>query len=327
MPLFNAERYLVETLDNLLAQEFQDWELVVSDNASTDRTGEIVRELAARDPRVRYYRNSENLGIYYNFDRVLELASGEYFMWASWDNLYHETYLAKLVDALDRRPEAVMAYPWTQVIGEDAKPRLIADWDPGTPLFSDLHLCGTSYHRLKGLLFYSEFRLKACLMYGLIRTEVARAVEGVKRYPNVDWGTDCLLVQRLANAGEFVEIPEPLFLFRIHGEAYGKQQPSELRFGFLDIWHVSYLRAYREELRRAPVGSLDRLRLMADWRVKCAVFYVGQAWMRRSNVMYRAKRRVAAWVDSLYHRIPAPVQRLYRSLRGRPATAGEATHD
>ena len=72
MPVYNAERYLAEALDGFLAQTFQDFEINVSDNASSDRTAEICRSFAERDPRIRYFRNGKNLGAIPNFNRVFE---------------------------------------------------------------------------------------------------------------------------------------------------------------------------------------------------------------------------------------------------------------
>ena len=74
LPVYNGERYLAEAFDCFLAQTFQDFEIIVCDNASTDRTAEICRSFAQRDPRIRYYRNEKNLGAIPNFNRVFELS-------------------------------------------------------------------------------------------------------------------------------------------------------------------------------------------------------------------------------------------------------------
>ena len=86
IPVFNGERFLAETIESILAQTFKDFEIVISDNASTDRTEEICRSYAARDPRIRYNRNDTNRGAAWNHNRVFELARGEYFKWQSHDD-------------------------------------------------------------------------------------------------------------------------------------------------------------------------------------------------------------------------------------------------
>ena len=108
VPVFNGESFLAETLDSLLNQTFSDFEIVISDNASTDRTEEICRAYAARDPRIRYYRSDANRGAAWNHNRVFELARGEYFKWNSADDLCAPEFLARCVAALDEDASAIM---------------------------------------------------------------------------------------------------------------------------------------------------------------------------------------------------------------------------
>ena len=82
MPIHNAERYLEEALESLLGQSFDDFELVISDNASTDKTGDICRAYAAKDERIKYVCMRQNYGLIDNFNNVFRLSTGEYFKWA-----------------------------------------------------------------------------------------------------------------------------------------------------------------------------------------------------------------------------------------------------
>lgn len=109
MPVYNGERYIVEALDSLLAQDYENFELIISDNASTDRTQGICLEYTSRDKRIRYYRNETNMGALWNFNRVFELSSGEYFMWASHDDLWRPHFISELVGLLEATPSAVLA--------------------------------------------------------------------------------------------------------------------------------------------------------------------------------------------------------------------------
>ena len=86
LPVYNGDNYLAETLDSILAQTFTDFELIISDNGSTDRTEAICRRYAAQDHRVRYVRNPSNLGAARNYKRAFELARGEYFKWNGHDD-------------------------------------------------------------------------------------------------------------------------------------------------------------------------------------------------------------------------------------------------
>src|SRR5262245_4762071 len=93
LPVYNADHYLDDTLRKLLSQSYRDFELIISDNASTDATEEICRDHAARDRRIIYYRNNCNMGIAWNHNRVFQLSSGEFFMWASHDDVRPTDYI------------------------------------------------------------------------------------------------------------------------------------------------------------------------------------------------------------------------------------------
>ena len=87
LPVFNGEKSLAQALDALLDQDYSNLEIIISDNGSTDRTSEICEEFLKKDTRIKYYRSSENLGSNWNFNRVFDLSSGKYFMWAAHDDM------------------------------------------------------------------------------------------------------------------------------------------------------------------------------------------------------------------------------------------------
>jgi len=97
MPVYNGVKYIREALDSLLGQTFTDFELIISDNASTDNTEAICREYAAKDERIRYIRQPHNLGASANFKFVLDEALGEYFMWAAADDVWDKNWIEKLL--------------------------------------------------------------------------------------------------------------------------------------------------------------------------------------------------------------------------------------
>ncbi|HYB40791.1 MAG TPA: glycosyltransferase family A protein, partial [Candidatus Methylomirabilis sp.] len=119
VPVFNGDRFLRAALDSILGQTFQDYEIIISDNASEDGTEEICRDYATRDPRVRYSRLSTNLGANPNFNRVVELSRGTYFKLANADDLCNPDLLARCVAVLDGQREVVLCYGQTTLIGED----------------------------------------------------------------------------------------------------------------------------------------------------------------------------------------------------------------
>src|SRR6516225_12243640 len=91
--VYNGERFLEEALRSILNQTFTDFELIISDNASTDRTGEIAEAYAKRDDRIRYYRNEKNMGAGWNMRRVYGLAIGKYFKQAAADDILEPEFL------------------------------------------------------------------------------------------------------------------------------------------------------------------------------------------------------------------------------------------
>ena len=101
LPVYNGQHLLARALDSLLAQTFRDFEIIISDNASSDSTPQICRAYARRDRRIRYVRNSRNLGAIANFNRVFELSRAPLFKWAAHDDLYRETYLERCIRLLE----------------------------------------------------------------------------------------------------------------------------------------------------------------------------------------------------------------------------------
>src|SRR5438128_3187989 len=104
LPVFNGEAFLVQVLESILAQTYGDFELIISDNASTDATPDICRVYAARDPRIRYVRNATNVGAARNFNRVFQLSTGEYYKLANADDVCAPTLVERCVAVLDTHP-------------------------------------------------------------------------------------------------------------------------------------------------------------------------------------------------------------------------------
>jgi glycosyltransferase involved in cell wall biosynthesis len=242
----NGERFLAATLDSLLAQTFEDFELIVCDNASTDRTPEIARAYAARDRRVRYVRNETNLGAAGNYRRAFALSSAPYFRWSAADDLFAPESLARCVEVLDREPAVVLTYPKTTFIDEHG--RVIGDYEDG------LHLTSPRpSERLRQLLA----RLRYCnAIYGLMRADAMRKTRLVGDYI----GSDIVFQAELALYGWFWEIPEVLFFRRLHPAASSSMTDRERR-AFYDparrrrvaLWRWRHLFELARAVARAPL--------------------------------------------------------------------------
>lgn len=209
LPVYNGEDFIAAAIDALLEQTFTDFELIISDNCSTDRTAEICQRYAQADSRIRFYRAVENQGASWNFARVFNLARGEYFRWAAHDDLVAPTYLERCVEALDSNPQAIWCHCQAYEIGAHGKPlradQPIISYARGTP-----SRCSPRAHqRFQAVLLSGDGVLD---VYGLVRTEAMRQTGLQRPY----YGSDRVFVSELSLMGPYVEVPEPLFMYRCH---------------------------------------------------------------------------------------------------------------
>lgn len=206
LPVYNGENYLAATLDSLLSQTYQDFEIVICDNASTDRTEVICRDYALRDQRIRYYRNPRNLGAAANYNYTFELSSGKYFKWSAHDDLCAPTLLEKCIEALESNPAVVLASP--EILYIDSEGRIIGESPYNRAL-------ATSSERPE--IRFCSLMLSGCMnfqCFGLMRSDALRKTPLLGGYD----AADQVLLAQLALIGPFSEIPEKLFYYRIHSQ-------------------------------------------------------------------------------------------------------------
>ncbi|MBW4616930.1 MAG: glycosyltransferase [Desmonostoc vinosum HA7617-LM4] len=201
LPVYNGDKFIKESIDSLLAQTFADFELIISDNASTDKTEEICRAYIEQDKRIRYYRNQHNIGCAPNFNRVFELSLGQYFKWAAHDDLHAADFIKKCVDVLDEDPTIILCHSYTYLIDEYGK--FIQNYEVKLKTYSP-----KPHERFHELLNWH-----LCYQcYGVIRASALKAIPPMGSYASAD-GT---LLLRLSLLGQFYEIPEYLFFARNH---------------------------------------------------------------------------------------------------------------
>jgi glycosyltransferase involved in cell wall biosynthesis len=202
VPAYNCEKYIAQSLTSLLAQTYTDFELVISDNASTDRTEQICREFAERDARVRYVRRTENIGGPGNFRYVFSLCSGEYHKWSTADDYWDPTFLARSVRVLDERHDVVLCYPKTQLI--DMEGNFLSAYEDNLHLTSD-----SPVERFLGLFSL----LGLCNAHlGLIRRDAMAKT----RLIGAEFNSDTHFLAELALYGKFWLLPDRLFFRRMH---------------------------------------------------------------------------------------------------------------
>ncbi len=213
LPVFNGADYLKEALDSILAQTYSDFELVISDNASTDGTEELCRAYAEKDRRIKYYRNSKNIGATQNWYRVFELSSGEYFASAAHDDLYAADYMEKCIAVLEQDPSVVVCHTKTRIIDEKSRP--LDDARISKMLEAKIDTVSSSSSvRLYNVIAVDYLCIQ---LYGVMKTQALRDTRVFAGY----YGCDRNTLAELALLGKIHEIPEYLFFHRIYPEALG----------------------------------------------------------------------------------------------------------
>ncbi len=266
LPVYNGDKYLAESLDALLGQTYEDFELIISDNASTDGTAEICQRYVEQDARVRYYRQPHNVGLAPNHNFVVEQARGELFKWASNDDLYARDLLERCVEALDKQPEVVLAHAWTAKIDGSGAVTEAFEYPLSTSSVR-------APERFRSILFDSGGDDD----YGVIRTEVLRRTAMKESYHHADH----TIIAELGLHGPFYQVPDWLYFRRDHDDRAERACPTmRSRCANMDPRRADRLRhpaarlygeyvwGYISGIRRAPLTPADRrecYRYLAQW--------------------------------------------------------------
>lgn len=215
LPTYNRSHYIREALDSLLSQTYRNFELIISDNASTDDTQKICEEYVKKDRRIKYIKQKENIGGFENFRFVFHQARGEYFMWASDDDLWEPTFISELVSLLSSVSSAVLAI--SLIVNIDAK---------GFP-----YSIRTEFIDTRGMSYFKRisnvlYRCPPDYFSGLYRTKTLSEILRAKMFDNRNLEDYTLLllkshgVLRIASdKGDIITSPKPLFYKRNHPEA------------------------------------------------------------------------------------------------------------
>jgi len=251
VPVYNGENFLADALDSVLAQTFDDFELVVSDNASTDRTEEICRDYAARDPRVRVFRNAENLGAARNYNLTFEHARGRYFKWLAHDDALTPECLARCVAVLDADPTVVLCHGYVRIIDGDG--RTIGRYQGSLAAAR----ADSPVERFGELVRNDQ---RCTEIFGLVRSDALARTPLIGAYI----ASDRILRAELALHGRFEIVERPLFVCREHdGRSVVAMPAHHLRAAWFDpraagrkvFPHWRVIREYVRCVRRSPVDA------------------------------------------------------------------------
>jgi glycosyltransferase involved in cell wall biosynthesis len=292
LPVYNGSEFLSESLESLLAQSFDDFELIICDNASTDATEEICQSFADRDARIRYQRNAHNLGMAENFNLAFSCSKGQYFKWATHDDICKAEFLRRCVEVLDRDREVVLAYPGTLIIDENS--RKLESYDREFPFDSP-----SPAERFKASLTNS----KCFEIFGLIRRETLAKTPLIGSYAHPDG----VLLARLALLGRFEKVPGYLFYLRRHGQQSTRMWVDYHRYiVFIDpklrnrmlfpAWRMHY--EYFRSISMFPLSWSERAR--------CYTYLAQHTYARREqlrgDVTFHVGRKVP-WTRAIYRRL------------------------
>ena len=201
LPVRNGEDSISKCIDSILVQDYADFELVICDNLSTDRTLEILSDYANQDKRIRVEKNDVNVGLVGNFNRVFSRTTGEYFRWIGSDDWLEPGYASKCIKALDDNPTAVVATTYFGLHHEDGG----VDFHEYAGEFPDSE---DAARRVARMLYF--FRSGAGIYeptYAMIRRQRLVDAGCFEIHRNQDW----LLSFELSLAGPLINIPECLF--------------------------------------------------------------------------------------------------------------------
>lgn len=272
VPVYNGADYIHEAITSHLEQDFGDFELVVSDNCSTDATPDIVNELAAQDARITYSRNDENIGGPANFNRLFRLTTGELFRWAAADDRIEPGYLSRVIDMMDADPAIVIGHAESLLIDPASEPML--EMEQGylggdgfleaitlTPPAGDTRFHAPSPHTRIDAVINNNHR--NFYIFGIMRRDTMMQT----RLHGSFYGGDRTLLVEMAMRGTFKKVPAQLFASRSHAKNSGRNGLNfeELKeHGAEDLSYAGQvMKGYVNAVRNANVGRADELKCLA----------------------------------------------------------------
>lgn len=284
LAVYNGEDYLAESIEALLGQTYENFELIISDNASADGTADICRGYAERDSRIRYFRQPRNIGGAPNHNFTINQARGELFKTASHDDLYGRDLLKLCIDALDERPEVVLAHSWSAAIDESGTVTHIVDYpvNTGAPQAAE---------RFRSMLFDGWGDDEG----GVIRMNVLRKTPLHQSHHFADR----TFTTEIGLYGPFYMVPDYLYFRRYHSGQAGARADIRVRCSNMDPrrknrlrhpvarLYAEYIWAYVAAIHRAPLTAAEKrecYRVLARWGAGRALPVVSRTLTRSGLV-------------------------------------------
>jgi glycosyltransferase involved in cell wall biosynthesis len=289
LPVFNAQKYLRLAIEAHLRQTCREFELIISDNASTDATAAICEEFARLDSRVRFVRSQENRGLTWNHLNVFRLSTGKYFRWAAADDIPSVDLLEETVGLLQADERVVLCVPRTHNI--DGEGRVTGTLANNLELATD--------DPIERALAVLTRRYQMVFPQGLMRRDCLAQLLAPGREWNY-FGWDLIILLELALRGRITQSRSAHLLRRLHEDQASRVQRDaaagvgRIEPTFKALWVFPHWRWQKERFR-----AVARSPLTPAQRIKLYTFLGKQTWWIKSDLVRDLRMNLRlAWVGS-----------------------------
>ena len=287
LPVFNGGEYLESSIDTLLSQSYQNIEVLVCDNASTDNTQSIVEQYCRKDKRIKYHRHEKNLGAAANYNSTFDLSSGKYFKWAAHDDIIHENYLEQCVIAMEADDSISLVQPLTGQIDEhgEVTGHLYTSQDRVIPE-------STSNSEQYRILI--QDRGAWVRIFGLIRSSVLKNTRLIDNYV----GSDLTLLGELGLNGKVRDIDSIMFWRREHAKTSttGMYKARRKRLNWFDTSKNPKITLPEWRLNTEMFKSIARQTIPFSIKLSCSMVVLKRMWLKKrllvEDIYYAVKDSV-----------------------------------
>ena len=279
IPVYNGEKWINETVGSILSQTYGDIEVIISDNATTDNTESICRDLSDKDSRVKYFRNDENIGVANNFNNVFYHSTGDYFKWSSVSDLIMPDFIEKCMDRFSCDDDIALVCPSTVLFNEEAGTE--EKYVDGLDVSSD--------SAVERFINYLENIKLNNIMNGVIKSEALKKTGLFKNF----LAADVNMIAELALYGKLVYLPEYLFYRRMEeetatvykpvDEVLAYYNPSRKNMMLFQYWMMDLY--YLQIIKRSPLLATEK-KILYRYIIKTMYWHKKTLW---DDFMYSMK--------------------------------------
>lgn len=259
VPSYNAEAFIQKTLDSLAAQSWPCLEILIGDDASSDRTPEIIREFAARHDNVRVLERERNLGWRGNSNDLMANAAGELMFFAFHDDLVAPDYVTRLVEALRANPDAILAFSDVELVEVDGSRSTLS--------FRDLERTKTAF--MRALIMAVDLGIRSWWIpnRGLFRKQAFEKIGGIPSNKSGEFGADWTWLLHMSTLGPLVRVPECLCC------KIRQKTSLSLNWGRSRLKYMNLIRRGILEIKRSQLSTPAKIVICGYLRLP--LFYLG----------------------------------------------------